>query len=107
MSQLAMSQFEIAVDLFVLAQQIAWSEAQLVDELAKFVKAERLLVIIDRLECRASFFEHTDGRSAFAAGGFLINLDLFAHHGPPVWRFYHVDSRQVSDDRTKLSSGSV
>ena len=74
-AQVALSKVEFAINRFARAQELARLEAHLLEQLAKFLFAQRLDVIVNFFEIDATLTEQLVQLATLRSSRFFVNSD--------------------------------
>lgn len=72
-AEIPLTKVEVAIDRFARAQKLARIEAQLVKQLAQFLFAQRLDVIVNFFEIDATLTEQLVQFATLGSSGFFVN----------------------------------
>ena len=76
-AEIFLSDLQFAIDRFAGAQQLARFDAHLLDQIAQFLFAQRLDVVIDFFEIDAALTEQLVQLATLASSRFFVNCDSF------------------------------
>src|SRR5437588_12872396 len=83
-AQIFLAQFEFAIDRFAGAQQLAWRDAHLLNQLAQLLFAQRLDVIVDLAKVHAAFTKESIHFATLGTGWLFVNGDCVWHRLIPA-----------------------
>ena len=78
-TQFLFAKFELAIDRFTRAQKLARIEAHLFEQLAQFLFAQRLDVVVNFFEIDATLTEQLVQLATLGSSGFFVNSDSVGH----------------------------